>query len=882
MDKTPADKPIIRLAARLLAETVYRHGGLAGNSLGSDAAEGVRLHRIYTESMQDKYGERVESERTLAASFQTEDHILEVSGRCDLLIHPAPAEEATDSISTNSSSDTSIEQTDRYNSSIITISEIKTHSLKPHQLPQGGDELHWAQLMLYGWMFCSQNQQQTKNNIQLELIYLSIDDRSRQYWRRSVSKNKLQEFFDSSCEEYLKTAGNWLKWQKLRDESAKNVTFPYTSVRSGQKELMNEVLAAIRQNSILFAQAPTGTGKTMSTMFPAVRALGHHLTDYVFYLTAMTSTRRAAVAALSDLRNTGLHIRSIEIKAKEKLCLEPEIYCDTSTCPFAIMYYNNLPDAIAALLAVEEISPDTILATARKFQVCPFELSLDISLFCDVIICDYNYAFDPRVKLDRFFGQQPRSSLLLVDEAHNLPARSREMFSAKLEEKLFDNVLELLQAAKNDQSSITQTADTKNDENKAIQTQALLNALGGDSRELNYLFSTLKQIKAWFDKLRPQLVLAKPEAGFELVEQACREQDSMKAPGFIGMRISPVSLLSMLGRCRFFIRSVLDEITETEYKKIFRDLMFSLAFFSRIAELFDRGCHITTAKFEENSKHLVIELLCLDSAPFLSETYYLKRPVVFFSATLTPMSYYVGLLDSKAVDDPPEQLNLASPFPAENMLLLLHTGISIKYKDRESTMPELIELVLAAVRQKVGNYLLFVPSYAYLQKFRRLLKIISPQDIDCLLQIPGMDDQLKQKFLSRFDKHGNRTLLAVAVMGSFFNEGIDLMGDKLSGVIVAGTGMPMISPEREILRQYYDAGIGSGFAYSYIYPGFNRVQQAAGRVIRSENDRGFILLIDERYEKYEYKQLFPHEWLPIELKTQDEICETIQEFWQGS
>ena len=893
MDKTPDEKPVIKLAARLLAETVYRHGGLAGNSLGSEAAEGVRLHSIYTSSMQEKYGARIESEKSLTAEFQTADHILQISGRCDLIIHPdnsAPNKHEADpavrpeiyvSVASSKTSN-DIMQTDRYDGSIITISEIKTHALKPQQLPQGGDELHWAQLMIYGWMYFVQANYSYMDELQLELIYLSINDRSRQYWRKKVKYKALLEFFTKSCEEYLKTAGNWLKWQKLRDESAKTVQFPYTTVRAGQKELMNEVLAAIKQNSVLFAQAPTGTGKTMSTLFPAVRALGHHLTDYVFYLTAMTSTRRAAVAALADLRKCGLHIRSIELQAKEKSCLEPSIHCDTTICPYAIMYYNNLPDAIASLLTIEEITPEIIQAAAKKYQVCPFELSLDISLFCDVIICDYNYAFDPRVKLDRFFGQQPRSSMLLVDEAHNLPARSREMFSAELDEKLIDEALELLKPLMPKQSN--SEAEESDIETNPIEanSKTTVTVFTGDQRILNYLYSSLKQIKAWFDLLRPQLNESKPEAGFELVEKDCREQDSMKSPGFIGMRKSPASLLGMLGRCRYFLSSFLDEISETEYKKPFRDLMFSLAFFTRIAELFEKGFHITTARLENKTHQLIIELLCLDAAPFLTDTYYLKRPVVFFSATLTPMSYYIGLLNCNAADDPPELLNLPSPFPAENTLLLLHTGISMKFKDRDNTMQDLLDLVLSVVRQKIGNYLLFVPSYAYLQRFRKMLKIISPQDIDCLLQIPGMDDQLKQRFLSRFDKHGNKTLLAVAVMGSFFNEGIDLMGDKLSGVIIAGTGMPMISPEREILRQYYDAGIGSGYAYSYIYPGFNRVQQAAGRVIRSENDRGFVLLIDERYEKYEYQQLFPSEWQPIELKDQNQVCTAIRDFWQDT
>ncbi|MDD2373792.1 MAG: ATP-dependent DNA helicase [Eubacteriales bacterium] len=835
---TAISKPVMKIAVRMLSETVFRHGGLAGNSLNSEAAEGIKLHQLYFTSMLEKYGNRILTEQSLTAEYQTEEFLLRISGRCDMIV-----------IGNNQAAD-NLSETDRYQTSLDTIAEIKSHALKPNQLPAGGDNLHWAQLMLYGWLYVS-NGGKKPSHIQLELIYLSIEDRSRQFWRRIVAYRELEQFFLTTCEKYLKTAGNWLTWQKLRNTSSREITFPYVSVRPGQKELMNEILAAIRQNGILFAQAPTGIGKTMSALFPAVRALGHQLTDYVFYLTAMTSTRQVAVNALNEMREKGLHLRSIVLYAKEKICLQPDMYCDTANCPYAVMYYTNLPDAIASLLHLEEIDLDAIISCARKYQLCPFELSLDISLYCDVIICDYNYAFDPRVKLDRFFGQQPRSSLLLIDEAHNLPARSREMYSAVFEERLLIDAI----------SSIEKLKPETN-------------------KQLTYLSKGFKQMQDWFNLLRPHITSAQPEAGFELAERNCREPDTMKAPNFLGMRKKPDQLLSIIGRCRYFLRTFLEDASDLPDKKVYQDLMFQLSFFSRISELFDRGFHITTLeKLDNESQLLKLSLRCLDAADFLTETYYLKRPAVFFSATLSPMSYYIGLMDSQSIDNPPEQLILPSPFPIENFLLLVKTGLSLKFKDRDSTMSELLDLVLAVVRQKTGNYLLFVPSYAYLKKLRKLLRINKPSDIDCLLQIPNMDENLKNKYLQRFNQHGQRTLLAIAVMGSFFNEGIDLAGDKLSGVIIAGTGMPMISPEREILRQYYDNSIGSGYAYSYIYPGFNRVQQAAGRVIRSENDRGFVLLIDDRYEQYEYRQLFPNEWQPLYFEEDEEICDTISEFW---
>jgi DNA excision repair protein ERCC-2 len=824
-------KPLLPVAVRSLAEATHRQGGLGGPVYGSvSGVEGTRLHQKLARHYQRQLGQaQVVAELRLEGQHECETLILKVSGRCDLLLTTPDG---------------------------LALVEAKSFSGSPKLLPEGGDACHWAQAWLYGHLLLSNGSsinhasERGQEVLRLGLSYISLEtDEIIEFWR-VMTKAQLAQFFCETSESFAGLAGKLLAGQRLRDASAKFCTFPFANLRQGQKRLMQEVIGVARQKGVLFAQAPTGTGKTLSVLFPAIRLLAHHVIDRVFYLTAMTSTRRVAEAALQDLRASGLVLRSLTLQAKEKICLKPELFCEVRQCPLATQYYRHLPDALDDLLALGgHCRAEDVRAVALSRQVCPFELSLDFALYCDVIIGDYNYAFDPRVQLERFFNLPDQSHLLLVDEAHNLPDRSREMYSASLDFKLVQQAVEV------------------QPEDQPLLRQSLL------------------QLAAYGDSLAAALAAtpAHPEAhseqtkGFRSVEP---DQNGRLMDGeqFCAQTERPIKLLKILGRTLHFCRQFLDDQPDFPERKRLLDLFLAAHFFLRVADRHFGPAYITTAVLAQ--KNAEVKLMCLDASTFLTDIYHGQHPVVFFSATLTPLDYYLGLLDSASPQDPPERLNLPSPFPRENLLVLLETRLSTRFPDRAATMKPILQEILSAVRTRVGNYLVFLPSFGYLRQFRMLLKAQADRsDLDFVVQIPGMDEAQKQQFLQRFEQFGKRTLVGLAVMGSLFNEGIDLAGERLSGVIIVGVGLPQVSLPREIMSQYFSSRLGRGFEYAYQFPGFNKVQQAAGRVIRSEQDVGFVLLMDDRYAKPEYQVLFPDEWQPVTLSAEQPLIDVLSEFW---
>jgi DNA excision repair protein ERCC-2 len=805
------------VAVRVLAEATHRQGGLGGPAYASvSGPEGTRLHQKLVQRFRRLYGTAaVDSEMRLQGETIFDQIALQVSGRCDLVI--------------------------RLPEGPVLI-EAKSFAGSPRLLPDTGDPLHWAQAYLYGHLYL---QGYPASQLTVGLTYISLETDEIIEHRQVKSRNELADFFTSTTRSFADLAGRLISSQRIRDESARTCEFPFPALRPGQKRLMNEVIGTARQKGVLFAQAPTGTGKTLSVLFPSIRLLSRHLIDRVFYVTAMTSTRKIAEQALADLRANGLVLRSLTLQAKEKSCLKPEIYCDLRKCPFATAYYKNLPRALEDLSHLGgHCRPADIRTVALARQVCPFELSLDYALYCDVIIGDYNYVFDPRVQLERFFAPSDQTNFLLVDEAHNLPDRSREMFSASL-----------------DFTKVSEALDVIKDQHPLLERM-------------------ISQLASYGDLLLPQL---RPQApGVEATGFAVVEHDQpgrlMNSENFCAQTGKPLQLLKILGRVIHFARQFLDDHPDfPELKKVL-ELFLTAFFFTRVAEEFYGSAYITTATSEKNV--LQIRFMCLDASTFLTDVYRDRHPVVFFSATMTPLNYYIGLLDSDCAGQMPEQLILASPFPRDHLLVLIESRWSTRYADRTSTVQPILEQILAAVRCRIGNYLVFLPSYGYLNQVRQLLRARSDRaDLDFIVQVPSMDEQQKQKYLQRFEQYGQKTLVGLAVMGSLFNEGIDLAGERLSGVIIVGVGLPQISPEREIMSQYFASRLGRGFEYAYQFPGFNKVQQAAGRVIRSESDVGFVLLIDDRYEKPEYQALFPEEWQPVRLSDQTPLDQCLSEFW---
>ncbi|MBP8989295.1 MAG: ATP-dependent DNA helicase [Clostridia bacterium] len=806
-------KKPVRLSVRTLAEAVHRHGGLSGPVYGGvTSVEGIRLHQRCIRLLEEKLdGWPLQSEVMLQTTLQMEEYALQVSGRCDALV------ETPD---------------------LLCLFEIKSFTGPAERLVPEGEPLHWAQAKLYAWSYLSNHPDVPQ--IDVALIYISLDSPSLIRHVKTYQRDTLYAFFVETCRQYVQFASDILRSEQKRLQSGLRLPFPYPALRSGQKHFMEEVISAVRQVSPVFISAPTGTGKTMAALYPAVKVLANQMADHVFYLTHMTSARLVAARAMDDLHQSGLLMKSIVLYAKEKLCLSPGLYCDTRQCPYALLYYDHLPDALHQLFLFDQIGLEEILDCAEKYHVCPFELALDMSVYCEVIICDYNYAFDPRVRLARFFNQDQKH-LLLVDEAHNLPERSRSMYSARLDRDTLLTIKPVLQA----QSPV--------------------------------LSADLDRILLWFMRLAAEIKEGK--TGFDLVEKTVKAEAIMSADRFRAMRTLPAELLSFCNRFNVHSHHFLETHPDFDGRLELLKVYFQILFFCRTAEEFFDDAYVTCARLLTD-ECCEVELMCLDASSKLSESYLNRYPVVFFSATLTPISYYAGLLQGHSSASYAESLQLGSPFPPENLLVMVCSTLSTRYKQRQATAPAILDLILAAVRMKIGNYLVFVPSHAYLQMIRTLLKNRPDRDdFDYLFQIREMNETMRRKYLARFDHFGSRTLLAFAVLGGVFSEGIDLFGEKLAGVAIVGVGLPQICPEREIMRQYYAAALGSGYEFSYLYPGFNKVQQAAGRLIRSEEDRGFVLLIDDRYDQPVYRSLFPVEWRPKNVSSEADVSLLLDDFW---
>jgi len=811
----------LKVSVRILAEAVYRSGGLAGHSYGPvTALAGIRTHQRFVEQLRTQYPTaEVQNELSLQTTEQLDTARVSISGRCDAVV---------------------IEH-DR-----ILVVEAKSYLGLPENLPPDGERVHWAQSLLYAALYV--RLYQPVKPVHAVLAYVAVDTGETLFLNRQVHVAGLDEFLSNSLQVWSKLALSARDWMRQRDATGKKVRFPYPDLRDGQKRLMKEVVGAARHRLSLFACAPTGIGKTMAVLYPAVKALSHHYIDRIFYLTSMTSTRLAAEKACADLRNAGMKLRSVTLTAKEKICPQPEHFCDNRICPLALHYYDNLPQALNELLTVEAVTEEVLREAAQRHKVCPFELALDLSLYADVVIGDYNYAFDPRVRLVRFFGNEEEHDLLLVDEAHNLPDRAREMFTARVS---WQDIRETAAAVK------------------------------GRFAPLDL---SLRILMSYCEKAANGL--ATEDTAIETLEKSVRAGDVMLSAGFRAIRSRPASLNSLINRVTVDCRTLIDMGSDLPQRRLVLDTYFSLLFFLKVSEEYAESAYVTTYT-SEASHDLEISLLCLDSADFLWQQIENKHAVVFFSATLHPMSYYQSITVGREASQSTECLELPSPFPSENLLLMRNTQLSTLFKDRTATVQAIARQAALAVTQKVGNYLIFVPSYSYLKMFRPLLQHelvnSAPRSerppIKMLIQKQKMTDLEKNAFLQAFSTYGNSTLVGVAVIGGQFSEGIDLVGEQLSGVVIIGVGLPQLSPEREIQRQYFGEKLGAGFEFAYQYPGFNRVQQAAGRVIRSEQDRGFVLLIDERYGRPDYESLFPVDWSPHNVNDEQDLQAELKDFF---
>lgn len=776
-------KTILSIGVRELVEFVLRSGDLEFEFAGaSRAADAIRLHQKIQYGRPAGYS----SEVVVAQEVERPAVVLAVGGRIDGVFE---------------------------NAAIPVVDEIKTTRRNPDDCLRAEHPLHWGQAKVYAFLYATAR---GLSEVGVQLTYARLDTGEAREVRRYFSLADLQAFFEDLVGRYLEWAAVVIQWVRQRDDSIRHLEFPYDSFRPGQLEMVNAAAQAVRDGSRIFIQAATGIGKTMAVLFPAVKSIADRASSKVFYLTARTTGRLAAEKALDELRSRGMRLKQLTLTAKERICFKPQSACRPEECDFARGHYDRLPEARCAMFQEDAWTREMVAVVARQFQVCPFEFSLDLAQWADLIICDYNYAFDPKAYLRRFFLDVTGDYTFLVDEAHNLVERSRDMFSAEL---LQQPLLELRRAVK---------------------------------AELPAVHRSLGKINTWMRAARKRC----EAAGAPMAEPE-----------------APEELYPLL---RDFL-SAAEKWLEKDMKAPFRERLleryFEVGGFLRVAEQFDDSY---ATCFEVQSKDLRVKLFCIDPSRQVGDALNRCRSAVFFSATLTPLDYFQTMLSSESA----ETLALPSPFPPENLGVFIADRLSTYFRHRNRTKPEVAAIVLSLVQQHKGNYLLFFPSYQYLRMVLEEFQAAS-SDTEVIVQEPGMSERQRDAFLGRFETNNRRTLAGFAVMGGVFGEGIDLVGTRLSGAAVIGVGLPAIGLERELIRTYFAERLEQGFEYAYMYPGINRVLQAAGRVIRTDTDRGVVLLVDQRYGSEHYRALLPEHWQTMRIRNRDEFADALSDFWDA-
>ena len=744
--------------------------------------DAIRAHQKVQKSRPQTY----QPEVAISHQLETDRFILTISGRMDGVYS----------------------QPDR-----IIIEEIKTTSRAPDYYEQHEVPLHWGQVKTYAYMYAAQHE---LDEIDAQLVYYQIDSGRIQEIKRSFASPELEAFVRQLAEHYLDWAQTIVNWSTVRKASILALEFPYSAYRPGQRAMAVAVYRTIKNEGQHLIQAATGIGKTMAAVFPAVKAIGEEICSKIFYLTARTTGRAIAEKTLDDLRANGLKIKSLTLTAKDKVCFNPDSACHPDECEYAKGHYDRVGEALTHIFQQDAFTRTVILEAAEKYQVCPFEFSLELSLWSDVIICDYNYAFDPRVFLRRFFQEENGDYAFLIDEAHNLVDRSREMFSAE------------------------------------IFKQPLLDVRRAIKTDLPHIFRCLGKINARLVKARKQC----EESGLSRAEKA-----------------APENLFPLLRQFLHITERWLAKNFKTAYREALLDLYFAISGFMRVADQYDDS-YVTC--YEKIKADLKVKLFCIDPSQHLNQALNRCLAAVFFSATMTPIVYFKAIL---GCEDNANQMMIPSPFPQENLGIFVSDRISTLYRHRDRTKSEVLQPILSLIAQKKGNYLLFFPSYAYMQMIYELFLIQRPQT-DVIVQTPGMPESEREEFLERFAQDNPDTLVGFAVMGGIFGEGIDLVGKRLCGAVIVGVGLPAVCLENDLIRNYFNTTQHAGFEYAYLYPGVNRVLQACGRVIRTENDRGVVLLIDQRYSTHRYKSLLPAYWNLISASNERQFAEALQRFWK--
>lgn len=782
------ERKTIKISVRNLVEFVLRSGDLDNRrTAGAEKTamqEGGRIHR----KIQRRMGAEYRAEVVLKHLVEEDQFEILVEGRADGIIEQPSG---------------------------VTIDEIKGVYMDLAYLSEP-ITVHLAQAMCYGYFYCFDNE---LSGAVMQMTYCNIE--TEEIKRFQVEKNfaELEEWFNGLIHEYVKWAEYLYRHGLRRDESIKDLEFPYP-YRKGQKELAVSVYRSMKRKKNLFIQAPTGIGKTLSTVYPALKAIGEGLGDKLFYLTAKTITRGVAEETFRILREGGLYFSTVTVTAKEKLCFLEKPECNPDACPYAKGHYDRVGDAVFDVIHQEAgITREIVLEYANRYQVCPFELCLDISNWVDSVVCDYNYVFDPNIRLKRYFSEGISGEyLFLVDEAHNLVPRAREMYSAVVYKEDFLLV-----------KKIVKPKDQK--------------------------------LAGLLDRCNKQLLEMKRECeGYEVLTD---------------IKLFMTAVMTLFGEMEKFM----DSFPEFEDRDLVLDFYFALRDLLNIYDRVDENYRIYT-EFLPDGKFM-LRLFCMNPAKNLKECLDKGNSTVFFSATLLPVSYYKELLSGNQDE---YAVYAESPFDKSNRLLLVANDVSSRYTRRnQREFTKVVEYIRKIVSAHAGNYIVFLPSYQYMREVECILSETAEveEEFAWLTQSSHMSEQERELFLEEFREDREDSFVALCVMGGVFSEGIDLKEGRLIGAVIVGTGLPMISTEQELLKGYFDEKEQKGFDYAYQYPGMNKVMQAAGRVIRTASDEGVIALLDDRFLKLDYQALFPREWDGYYAVNLSHVGQIVADFWTG-
>jgi DNA excision repair protein ERCC-2 len=779
----------VKVSVQGLLSSAFHPRDLAG---GAESAgrllEGTQGHQL----VRSRRGSDYQTEVAVKYSYEWEDYRLVVSGRVDGLIKTATE---------------------------IMVEEIKTTYLPLAAVELALGQMHETQLKLYLYFMMADH---PHHQVSGRLTYLNLDDLAEKSFSVVITSAEGRALFEQLARPYLAARREQDQWLRTRDASLNQWEFPFPERRVGQDELMETVNQALTAERDLLVEAATGIGKTVAILYPALKRLasGRQFTR-IFFLTAKTVGKEILKKTLSQAAAQGIRLRTVFIESRERVCPFGKPRCEPTNCPYGVDYYAKAKLVIPELLRQELLTSENVADYAHTYQACPFELSLDLALQADLIVADYNYLFDPGVYLRRFFSEGSRDYLFLIDEAHNLVTRGREMYSAELTE-----------------SDLTR----------------LKSLIPTDRRPLR---NAIRALEAYFEMWRAEL-----------------EDEQSRS---LRIHQLPDLLPSELQRLVALVGEFLSDNPNFSKRDQLQPLFFKLLGGARIAAALSRDYTIFVTGDEAG--RLKLRLYCINPGPLLRQRLAGGRLAIFFSATLSPRQYFQELLGCR-----PDvlYLRLGSPFPQENRLYLHIPEIDTRYRARSQTALKLARCIADFVMAHTGNYLVFFPSYQYLQTVQPWIKQLTGAGVTVYSQTSGMSDPAKQLFLNSLVRvDTGRSQLGLAVLGGMFGEGVDFPGEALIGVLIVGPGLPMVNEEQELIREYFEERNDAGFFYAYLVPGLIRVIQAAGRVFRRSEDKGVVILVDDRFNDERYQELLPPDWfLPGRAFSNPDYREALAAFWE--